>query len=295
LWRKTFLFSNICQFLFTLLNKKMIRNTFGWLTALFCTISLVAQAQTETGIITYYNDNMQGKPTASGELYDWQKYTASHKTLPLGTMVKVTNMKNGQSVMVKVNDRHISGTNMLSLARGAAQVIDLVRYGKVTAQLEVTAPANPALAKTNPIANPNPVAQNLTASTNRALGAQPEAQPNVAQTQAQQLLASTSGRKRQVLGFYDANFAKAQPTGHGVRLASFAEAKGATELCKRLQAQGNKDTYIQVLIETDASNTKTGQEYRVVVGQGTETLMQQNFVPYFKAQGFANCMVVSYE
>jgi rare lipoprotein A len=278
----------------------MIRNIFGWLIALFCTISTLALAQTETGIITYYNDNMQGRPTASGELYDWQKYTASHKTLPLGSLVKVTNMKNGQSVVVKVNDRHISGTNMLSLSRGAAQVIDLVRYGKVTAQLEVTVPANQVLAQANPVANPNQAAaQNLTASTNRVLSAQPEArpeaQPKVAQTQAQQLLASTSGRKRQVLGFYDVNFAKVQPSGHGVRLASFAEAKGAVELCKRLQAQGHKETYIQVLIETDASNIKTGQEYRVVVGQGAENLMQQNFVPYFKAQGFANCTVVRYE
>src|SRR5215469_13648303 len=57
----------------------------------------------ETGIAIFYSDAMQGKAVASGEKYDKDALTAAHRTLPLGTMVKVTNLKNNKSVVVKVN------------------------------------------------------------------------------------------------------------------------------------------------------------------------------------------------
>ena len=57
------------------------------------------------GICVYYNDKFQGHIVASGEKYDKEALTAAHKTLPFGTMVKVTNLKNNKSVMVRVNDR----------------------------------------------------------------------------------------------------------------------------------------------------------------------------------------------
>ena len=65
----------------------------------------------ETGIAIFYSDAMQGKAVASGEKYDKDALTAAHRTLPLGTMVKVTNLKNNKSVVVKVNDRGPHGSN----------------------------------------------------------------------------------------------------------------------------------------------------------------------------------------
>src|SRR5262249_43159087 len=65
-----------------------------------------ATAQTaEEGTANFYSDKFQGKKTASGAVYDKNKLTASHKTLPYGTKVKVTNLDNGKSVVVTVNDR----------------------------------------------------------------------------------------------------------------------------------------------------------------------------------------------
>ena len=58
----------------------------------------------ETGKASFYADKHQSKKTASGELYDQKLNTAAHRTLPFGTTVRVTNMQNGKSVVVKIND-----------------------------------------------------------------------------------------------------------------------------------------------------------------------------------------------
>ena len=59
----------------------------------------------QKGIASYYADRFQGRKTASGERYQKEALTAAHKTLPLGTKARITNLKNGKSVVVKVNDR----------------------------------------------------------------------------------------------------------------------------------------------------------------------------------------------
>jgi len=280
-------------FIFT--TKKMIRQYYLLFLALTCGVASSSMAQSETGIVTYYADYMQGRPTASTEAYDVQKFTCSHKTLPFGTLLKVTNLKNGQSVAVKVNDRQsMTGTNIASLSRGAAAAIDLIHYGKVTARLEVVTASN-ALAQMQ-----GTVPNNLTASSNnQALGNQPAPQTQVGQNnaQAQQLLKAVSANpKRQLLGYFDANFNRVQISGYGLQLATFANAKTAVALCNRLQTDGYKDAYIQILVETNAqTNTKLGQEYRVIVGQGPESYVQQSLLNYFKGHGYVNCAVVKYE
>src|SRR6476620_11323814 len=59
----------------------------------------------DTGVASYYHSKFQGRITASGELYDQDKMTAAHNRLPLGTMIRVTNLRNKRSIVVKVNDR----------------------------------------------------------------------------------------------------------------------------------------------------------------------------------------------
>lgn len=92
----------------------------------------------ETGIAIFYSDAMQGKAVASGEKYDKDALTAAHRTLPLGTMVKVTNLKNNKSVVVKVNDRGPHGSNkrIIDLSRRAAQELDMIQDGKAQVRLE---------------------------------------------------------------------------------------------------------------------------------------------------------------
>ena len=93
----------------------------------------------ETGIAIFYSDAMQGKAVASGEKYDKDALTAAHRTLPLGTMVKVTNLKNNKSVVVKVNDRGPHGSNkrIIDLSRRAAQELDMIQDGKAQVRVEL--------------------------------------------------------------------------------------------------------------------------------------------------------------
>lgn len=84
-------------------------------------------ARTETGLASYYKS---GKRTANGERYDPQGYTAAHRTLPFGTRVLVTNLENGMSVIVRINDRGpFLRKRVIDLSLGAARVVDLTRRG----------------------------------------------------------------------------------------------------------------------------------------------------------------------
>jgi len=92
------------------------------------------------GICVFYNDKFQGHVLANGEKYDREALTAAHKTLPFGTMVKVTNLENNKSVVVRVNDRGPHGgskAKIIEITSRAAKEIDMVKKGKVEVQIEV--------------------------------------------------------------------------------------------------------------------------------------------------------------
>ncbi|MCI0512323.1 septal ring lytic transglycosylase RlpA family protein [candidate division KSB1 bacterium] len=93
---------------------------------------------TETGRASYYSDQLQGRSTASGEPYDRNKLTAAHRTLAFGTMVRVTNLANGKSVQVRINDRGPFAKNrIIDLSYQAAAEIDGIRAGVFEVKVEV--------------------------------------------------------------------------------------------------------------------------------------------------------------
>ncbi len=79
---------------------------------------------------SYYGDKFQGRKTASGETFKQRKRTAASKTLPFGTKVKVTNLKNGKQVKVRINDRgpYAKG-RIIDLSKKAAKRINMLRDG----------------------------------------------------------------------------------------------------------------------------------------------------------------------
>lgn len=82
------------------------------------------------GDASYYGNELAGNPTANGERFDPQQLTAAHRTLPLGSKVRVTNSRNGQSVVVRVNDRGpYHGNRVIDLSAAAARAIGLIRTG----------------------------------------------------------------------------------------------------------------------------------------------------------------------
>lgn len=92
----------------------------------------------DTGVASYYHAKFQGRITASGELYDQEKMTAAHNRLPLGTRIKVTNLRNKRSVIVKVNDRlHHRNTRLVDLSRAAAVKLGYIGRGITRVRVEV--------------------------------------------------------------------------------------------------------------------------------------------------------------
>ncbi len=92
----------------------------------------------ERGVASWYGSKFHGKPTSSGETYDMYGMTAAHKTLPLPTRVRVTNLRNGRSVVVTVNDRGpFVDDRLIDMSYAAAMQLDMIGTG--TAPVEVVA------------------------------------------------------------------------------------------------------------------------------------------------------------
>ena len=90
------------------------------------------------GDITYYANCLEGNKTASGEPYDGDKLTAAHRTLPLGSKVKVKNLENNKEVVLKVNDRGpFASGKVLDVSRRAAKKLALIKEGTTEAKVEV--------------------------------------------------------------------------------------------------------------------------------------------------------------
>lgn len=91
-----------------------------------------------TGVASWYGEQFHGKLTANGETYDMHDFTAAHRTLPLGTVVRVTNLDNGKSVEVRVNDRgpYVKG-RMIDLSYAAAVKLGYADKGTANVRLTV--------------------------------------------------------------------------------------------------------------------------------------------------------------
>ncbi len=92
----------------------------------------------QVGKASWYGRIFQHKKTASGEPYDMNQFTAAHRTLPLGSWVKVTNLKNERTVVVRINDRGpVARGRIIDLSYGAAKMLDMGRDGIDRVRLDV--------------------------------------------------------------------------------------------------------------------------------------------------------------
>jgi rare lipoprotein A len=98
--------------------------------------------QTRIGLASYYGKGLQGKKTADGERFDKNDISAAHPTYPLGTRMRVTNLRNGRSINVRVNDRGPTKPNrdkgvIIDLSEEAARELGFARQGKTRVKTEV--------------------------------------------------------------------------------------------------------------------------------------------------------------
>lgn len=99
------------------------------------------------GIASFYADRFEGLPTSTGEKFSQKKLTAAHNSLPLGTWIKVTNLRNKKSVVVRVNDRlHHRNTRLVDLSREAARRLGYISNGLAKVKVEVLGSKKPDFA-----------------------------------------------------------------------------------------------------------------------------------------------------
>jgi rare lipoprotein A len=90
------------------------------------------------GIASYYADEFNGRTTSNGEVFDMHKLTAAHRTLPFGTVVRVTNTQNGRSVVVRINDRGpFKDDRVIDLSLEGARLIGMIANGTAPVTLEI--------------------------------------------------------------------------------------------------------------------------------------------------------------
>jgi rare lipoprotein A len=114
----------------------------------------------QIGTASWYGEYFVGKPTASGEDFDMYDMTAAHPTLPLGSYVRVTNLRNGRAVVVKVNDRGpIVPGRIIDLSYGAAQVLQFENHGLQRVRLDLVKPRTQRRPVYQTVASNYPVAE----------------------------------------------------------------------------------------------------------------------------------------
>jgi rare lipoprotein A len=96
----------------------------------------------QVGMASWYGDAFNGKPTADGEIFDMYGFSAAHKTLPLPSLVEVTNLDNGRSMQLRVNDRGpFVGDRLIDLSKGAADKLGVLRPGLARVRVRYVGPA----------------------------------------------------------------------------------------------------------------------------------------------------------
>ena len=101
-------------------------------------------AKIQYGMASFYHSKFQGRKTSSGERYDQDKMTAAHNGLPMNTWIRVTNIKNGRTVVVKINDRlHHRNERLVDLSRSAASKLGYIGRGITRVKVEVLGKIKP--------------------------------------------------------------------------------------------------------------------------------------------------------
>lgn len=209
------------------------------------------QPSPDQGYAVFYADYLHGQSTALGEIYNKYELTCAHKTLPLGTLVKVTRVDNGQSVTVRVNDRgpYDEGV-VVDLSWAAANKIGLIRSGRTIVRVEAVGHSN-----TNPS---NPTRPKGTQY--RYGGQAPESYSN-------------TGITRKGVNPADIKKFPAGQSGFAIQLASYTNYSNAQRQILNLQAKGVEYLYIK-----DEYNPSGTLYHKIIIAPFTDKLQAQQYL-----------------
>lgn len=113
--------------------------TLSFISTLLFSLPAIAKSEsfTQTGKASWYGSAFHGKKTANGERFNMNQLTAAHRTLPFASLVKVTNLNNGKSVVVRINDRGpFHGNRILDVSQAAAKLLGFQSQGTAKVKIE---------------------------------------------------------------------------------------------------------------------------------------------------------------
>lgn len=223
----------------------------------FALVAISFAVFAQSGTATVYSDKFQGSKTASGEVYDMNALSAAHRTLPFGSKIKVTNLENGKSVVVKVNDKGAfvegqiielskAAANSLGIAEGKTPQVKLESIGS-TAEVEVE-PVKVALKK-----EPAKVVE-----PKKEVAAKKA--PPVAEVK--EPAPAKKPVKQDEYGLYKVQVLPSEPNGYGVQIATFTQYSNVLMRVSELQNQYFKN----ILVSVEPGKKEDETIYRVILG-----------------------------
>ncbi|WP_425316025.1 septal ring lytic transglycosylase RlpA family protein [Uruburuella testudinis] len=173
----------------------------------------------QTGKASWYGSQFHGRKTSSGERYDMNMMTAAHKTLPIPSYARVTNLSNGKSVVVRINDRGpFHSSRVLDVSKAAAQKLGFIRQGTANVRVEQIVPGAGGLAAAPK--SGNNIYVNL--------------QSFASEAEAKSYLARTSGHLKAAAGSQKVIMVK-QNNQYVVRMGPFARQEHAENMKRQVQ------------------------------------------------------------
>ncbi|GAB4493102.1 MAG: hypothetical protein OHK0019_16350 [Saprospiraceae bacterium] len=236
-------------------------------------LSSFSENAAEIGKCGYYADSFHGRPTASGEKYNKNALTCSHKTLPFGTKIRVTRLDNKKTVVVRVNDRgpFIEGY-IVDVSSAAAKELDIIKIGSTRVKIEVVesaessrvtdAQAEAEALASNTTANTQTtnnqsntaVAKPITYSQTTAVNTSPKGVANTTTTQNTEKVAPSSN-------LFKVDIKPTEKKGFGIQVTSLSNANNVLPIINELQAKYPGKVLVNVV--RDEFNNPT---YKVLVG-----------------------------
>jgi len=233
---------------------------------------------TEIGLASFYADKFDGRITASGEIFNQNKMTAAHRTLPFGTKVKVTRIDNKKSVIVTINDRGPFVNNrVIDLSKSAAKKLDFISSGVTRVKIEVV-----NLGKTNNTSSSTSYNYNKNNSANNNKTYSKPTRTTTAPVVSTYSASTTPTDKE----YYKIRSELIYPNGYGIQVASYQEAANLIKRCDEIKNKTNKDIIVQV---GDNNGKKV---YRIIVGIFKSRQDAANYKAKI-SNNFTGCFVVT--
>lgn len=230
------------------------------------------------GQSSYYANKFHGRKTANGERFNMYAYTCAHRKLPFDTYLKVTNLKNGKWIVVRVNDRGPFKSNrILDLSKAAAAKINMIEDGLANVEIEVL--------------SINGQGTKIKEGTSGDSGESITSKDVKKEKKKSKKSSTSTSKTKKSSGSYGApgtysiwGTAKKIKNGYGVQLASYTDLSKAKEAGKLANKKGLPEIYIQ------AGYYKSKVMYRLIYGDFTETEAKKT-VKKAKSKGYKGAFI----